>query len=125
MTTPEITYIENFQSKIKQPKGCFIFVFFLIFKMITAVFYAEGPHFVLKALSHHAQGLGAFGNVIIVSAQRLEDHLALKRLCQAFKGMRAGWTPGLVIEKRAAGSTFFKIHWQQIRGDDIAVVGGE
>ena len=49
--------------------------------MIAAVFYAKSPHFVLEALSYHTQGLGAFGNVIIVSAQRLEDHLSLKRLC--------------------------------------------
>lgn len=76
--------------------------------MIAAVFYAKSPHFVLEALSYHTQGLGAFGNVIIVSAQRLEDHLSLKCLCQAFKGMRAGWTPGFIIQKSAAGSAFFR-----------------
>ena len=47
--------------------------------MIVAVFYAKGSHFILETLSYHAQGFRAFGNVIIVRAQRLEDHLALKR----------------------------------------------
>ena len=96
---------------------------FLIVSLITAVFYAQGPHFVLKALPYHAQGLCAFGNIVVVGAQNLQDHLAFKLLSQIFKGVWTGWVPGLIVQKCAAGSAFFQLCGQKLRCDERAVIG--